>query len=297
MKNQIKTVFLLGVLSTLVIGIGSAISPGHLPMFVIFALLMNVGSYYFSDRIVLRMHGAKPVDEAQFPELHEMLRELAGRAEIPVPKLYMIADAQPNAFATGRNPAHGVVAVTQGIVQLLSPRELRGVIAHELAHIKNRDILISTIAAVMGSVVSGVANMLQWTMMFGGQRDEEEGSEGGGLLMMLVAPVISMLVQMGISRSREYLADETGARIAGDPEALASALQKLERGVERMPGSAHTATASLFIMNPFAGAGGLVRMFSTHPPVADRVARLMALSTRLNDERGLRGATTTLAMQ
>jgi len=253
MKNQLKTILLLGALSALVVGIGGAVAPSYIYLFGVLALAMNLGAYFFSDRIVLKMHGAQEVSAQEAPQLHRMVAELATRANIPMPRVCIMPDEQPNAFATGRNPQHGVVAVTQGILRLLDERELRGVIAHELAHIKNRDILVSSIAAAAAALISYIANALTFGAMFGmGQSDDEEGSPAGGLLVALVAPIAATLIQLGISRSREYLADETGAAISGDPEALARALLKLERGSQvLLPAQTSPATASLFIVNPF----------------------------------------------
>ena len=279
-NNHLKTIVLLGALSALLIGIGNVVAPGYLGFFAVLALAMNVGAYYFSDRLVLRMHGAKEIDPAEAPQLHGMVRELAARAELPMPRVYMIEDPQPNAFATGRNPAHGVVAVTTGILEILSPRELRGVLAHELAHIKNRDILVATIAACATGVITYAAHTIGFLGM-GGHQDEDgdQGSPYAGLLMMLVAPIAATLIQLGISRSREYLADETGAAISGDPLALASALARLEQAASVVPSAAaQPATASLFIVNPFAGGAAMSRLFSTHPLTAERIARLEALA-------------------
>lgn len=281
MWNQLKTILLLGALSSLLIGLGAAIAPGYLYVFVGLALLMNVGSYFFSDRIVLAMHRAQPIERQQAPELHAMVEELAARAGIPMPRICILPDAQPNAFATGRNPAHGVVAVTEGILERLDRRELRGVLAHELSHIKHRDILVSSIAATAASAITSVAHALSFAAMFGGSRDEEEGGQSlvGGLLMALVAPMAATLIQLGISRSREYMADETGAQLTGDPEALASALLKLERSVQAMPAyDARPATASLFIINPMGAMQTMARLFSTHPSTEQRVARLRAMA-------------------
>lgn len=280
MKNQLKTVLLFGALSALLVGVGGVLAPQYLAVFVGLALAMNLGAYFFSDRLVLAMYRAQPVDEHQAPELYAMVRELAERAELPMPRVYVIPDAQPNAFATGRNPRHGVVAVTEGILDALSPRELRGVLAHELAHIKNRDILISTVAAILASAITTVANVLSFGALFGGHADEEDG--GGSLLgtlaLVIVAPLAATLVQLAISRSRELHADETGARIAGDPEALASALVRLDRTARVVaPAHAQPATASLFIVNPFGALDRVGRWFSTHPSLEERVARLRAL--------------------
>lgn len=281
MKNQIKTILLLGVLSAILVSIGGALGPQYLVLFGVLALAMNLGAYFMSDRIVLAMHHAAEVSPAEAPGLHRMVEELSRRAEIPKPRVFIIPDAQPNAFATGRNPEHGVVAVTEGILQLLNERELRGVIAHELAHIKNRDILVSTIAAAFASGITWIAHALSFAGMFGGSSsDDEEGqSPLAGLALAIVAPIAATLVQLGISRSREYLADETGAKLCGDPEALANALSKLERGAELVPAEgARPATASLFIVNPLSGGASVMRWFSTHPTTEERVRRLLAMA-------------------
>jgi heat shock protein HtpX len=282
MWNQMKTVILLGGLSAALVGLGSALGPGYLYGFTALAVVMNLGAYYFSDRIVLRMNGAHEVSLAEAPGLHAMVEELSARAGIPKPRVYVMDDPHANAFATGRNPEHGVVAVTTGIMDLLSARELRGVLAHEIAHIRNRDILISSIAAALAAAITYIANALQFSALFGGgssEEGEEGGSPAGALLMAFVAPFAATLVQLGISRSREFMADETGAHLTGDPEALASALARLHLSAERVPGEVQPATASLFIVNPFAGMGGaLLRLLSTHPPIEERVARLRAMS-------------------
>jgi heat shock protein HtpX len=269
----------LGSLSALLVGIGTSVAPAYWALFVVLALVMNLGAYFFSDRIVLRSHGAQELSPAQAPELHAMVEELAGRAQIPKPRVYLIPGEQPNAFATGRNPQHGVVAVTEGILRLLDPRELRGVLAHELAHIKNRDILVASLAAAGASLISSAAHALSFATWFGGAADEEEDGSSG-LLAIIVAPIAAILIQLGISRSREYLADETGARISGDPEALASALSKLESGARALPLSAPAATASLFIVNPLGAVLSLSKWFSTHPQIEERLARLLAMSER-----------------
>jgi heat shock protein HtpX len=282
MKNQLKTIFLLGVLSALLVAFGSTLGPGYFYGFIILALVMNIGAYFFSDRLVLRMSGAQEVTRSEAPELHAMVEELAQRAQIPKPRVCIIPDAQPNAFATGRNPQHGVVAVTEGIMHLLTARELRGVIAHEIAHIKNRDILVSTIAAVIGAAIGYLANALSFAAFFGGGQDdegEESGSAASSLLFIFIAPLVSMLVQFAISRAREYLADETGARLANDPEALARALEKLEHGAEQIPAAtAQPATSSLYIVNPLLGGGRIANLFSTHPATEERTRRLRALA-------------------
>ncbi|MEW6296142.1 MAG: zinc metalloprotease HtpX [Thermodesulfobacteriota bacterium] len=281
MKNQIKTILLLGVLSAVLISVGGALGPGYLYGFTVLAVLLNLGAYFFSDRIVLRMHGAQEVSPEQAPSLHRIVDELARRAQIPKPRVCVIPEEQPNAFATGRNPRHGVVAVTAGIMRILDERELRGVLAHEIAHIKNRDILVSTIAAAIAAAVSYLANALSFAAFFGGgqEESEEQGGAGGGLLLAMFAPVLAMLIQLGISRTREYLADEAGARLCGDPVALARALEKLELSAQQIPVAApQPATASLFIVNPLTGGSRLMHLFSTHPTTAERVRRLRALA-------------------
>ncbi len=289
MWNQVKTVLLLGGLSALMIGFGGAMGGNALLIFAGLALVMNVGAYYFSDRLILSMHGAQEVTEEEAPELHGMVAELATAANIPKPRVCVIPEAYANAFATGRNPTHGVVAVTQGILNLLSPRELRGVIAHEIAHIKNRDILIATIAAMLGSVVSYAANAIQFSALFGmGQsNDDEEATAGGGLLMAFVAPIGATLMQMAVSRSREYVADATAAELTGDPEALAMALKRLhEPHAQEQAQGMSPAMASLFIVSPLFGLGGVVSWFSTHPPAEDRIEKLMGMPVRMKASRG-----------
>jgi heat shock protein HtpX len=280
--NQLKTVLLLGVLSALLVGLGGAVAPGYTWVFLAVAVAMNVASYFFSDRIVLAMHRARELGPGDLPRLHAMVEELAARAGLPKPRLFFIDEPYANAFATGRNPRHGVVAVTRGIVDLLDERELRGVLAHELAHVRNRDILVASVAATIAAAVTHIGHALSFTALLGGgHRDEGEegGSAAGGLLFAFVAPVAATLVQLGISRSREYLADETGARISGDPLALASALEKLHRGAELLPSTQpEPATASLFLVSPLTGVGGLLKLFSTHPPPEERVRRLRAMA-------------------
>lgn len=278
MKNQIKTILLLGVLSAILIGFGAMLGRQWVAGFTILAMALNLGAYFFSDKIVLRMHRAQPVEEHQAPRLYAIVRELATRAEIPMPRVFLIPSPQPNAFATGRNPAHGVVAVTQGILQILDERELRGVLAHEIGHVKNRDILVSTIAAAVAGAIAYIANVIQFTAFFGGG-DDDAPHPIAALALAIVAPIAATLVQLGISRSREYLADETGARLSNDPESLARALEKLERAAHVVPPlTAQPSTASLFIVNPFSGTRGLVSLFSTHPPMAERVRRLRGMT-------------------
>lgn len=286
-KNQLKTIALLGGLSVLLVLVGRAISPSAMWILGFVAIAMNLVSYFFSDRIVLAMSRARPIERHADPGLFAMVEELAARAAIPTPRIYVIDDAAPNAFATGRNPAHGVVAVTTGIRDLLTDRELRGVLAHEIAHIKNRDILVASIAAMIATVVSFVASAVQWAVMLGTGRDDEDspGSALGGIVLAIVAPIAATIIQLAISRSREYLADAEGARLADDPLALASALAKLERGNRRIP--LHTTTPaanSLFICAPLSSSH-VASWFSTHPPIPERIRRLEALAgyhTRLS---------------
>jgi heat shock protein HtpX len=293
MKNQIKTILLLGVLSVVLLGIGAALGKGFLMGALVLSLAMNLGAYFFSDKLVLRMHGAQEVSPQQAPGLHRMVEELSRRAGLPKPRVFLMPEAQPNAFATGRDPEHGVVAVTTGLLQMLDEREVRGVLAHELAHIKNRDILVSTIAAAVASAVTYLAHAvgLFGSMFMGRDEDEGEGlSPLQTLALALVAPLAATVIQLGISRSREYLADETGAEISGDPEALARALAKLESGAAMLPTQGHPATASLFIVSPFAGMQSILSLFSTHPRTEERVRRLLELASRMPSARGWSGA-------
>ena len=276
--NTMRTFVLLAALTALLVFIGGAIG-GRGGMLLAFgiAMVMNFGSYWFSDKIVLRMYNAQEASPSS--ELYGIVRTLATRANLPMPKVYIIPEAQPNAFATGRNPEHAAVAATEGIMRLLSREELTGVIGHELAHIKNRDILIGTIAATIAGAISMIANMAQWSMIFGGGRsDDEEGNGGliGGLVMIIVAPIAAMLIQMAVSRSREYIADADGARIAGNPRYLSNALRRLHAGAQQLPMDANPATAHMFIVSPLTG-GGLMNLFSTHPPMEERITRLESL--------------------
>lgn len=247
-------------------------------MAFIFALGMNLFAYWFSDKMVLRMYKAQVVTEAESPRLYNIVRELAMKAQLPMPKVYIIPTDTPNAFATGRNPEHAAVAATQGILNLLSDGELRGVIGHELAHVKHRDILISTIAAVFAGAIAMIAHMAQWGAIFGGygRSDNDRGNIWGALAIAILSPIAAMLIQMAISRSREYAADEGGARFHGNPRDLASALAKLHRGAQLRPMNANPATAHMFIVNPLS-AKGMMSLFSTHPPVEERIARLEAM--------------------
>jgi heat shock protein HtpX len=278
--NNIKTLVLLVTLTLILIWAGGAIGGRQgMSIALIFALGMNFFAYWFSDKIVLRMSRAREVTESEAPELYGIVRRLAQRAEIPMPKVYMMDEEQPNAFATGRNPKHAAVAVTTGIMRLLSPEELMGVIGHELAHVKHRDILISTVAATIAGAISYLAQMAQWAMIFGGNRgdDEEGGSPIAAFVMMIVGPIAAMIIQMAISRSREYVADEGGARIAGNPRYLASALRKLQWASQKIPMDANPSTSHLFIVNPLSG-GGILKLFSTHPPIEERISRLESMS-------------------
>jgi len=277
-NNQLKTVVLLGGLTAILIGIGGALAPGRLPFFVVLAMAMNVGAYFFSDRLVLRMHGARELGPGEASGLRDMVARLSARAEIPMPRLFLIDADQPNAFATGRNPQHGVVAVTRGLLQLLPPAEVRGVVAHELAHIRNRDILVSTVAACLAGAITWAAHFVGF--LGGGARDgDDPPSPLATLALMIVGPITATLIQLGISRSREYLADETGASISGDPLALARALERIEVAASGAPSEmAQPATASLFIVNPLTGSERMARLFSTHPATAERVGRLRALA-------------------
>ncbi len=278
--NSIKTFVLMAGLTALFVALGGAIG-GQSGMVIAFLLaaVMNFFSYWYSDKLVLRMYGAQEVNAQTAPPLYNMMQTLSERAGLPMPRVYVIPEQQPNAFATGRNPQNAAVAFTEGILRNLSREELMGVAAHELAHIKNRDILIGTITATLAGAISMIANIAQWSMIFGGgSQNDEEGGPGilGSLLMIIVAPIAAMLIQFAVSRSREYLADETGARIVGKPLYLASALRKLHRGTESIPSHATPATAHMFIVNPLRG-GGLMSLFSTHPPMEKRIERLESL--------------------
>ncbi len=282
--NTLKTTLLMTVLTVMLVIVGGLIGGNNGMVFAfIFALVMNFGSYWFSDRIVLAMYGAKEITQDQNPTIFEIVQDLTMRAGLPMPRIFMIQSEQPNAFATGRDPQHAVVAVTDGIMRLMPKNEIRGVIAHELAHVKHRDILVSSIAATIAGAITMLANVAQWAMIFGGyggrnSRDDEGGNPIAALVMIIVAPIAAMMVQMAISRSREYDADEGGAKISGDPMALANALRRLESAKEEIPMKATPATAHMFIINPLSGKA-LMNMFSTHPPIEERIARLEAMAT------------------
>jgi heat shock protein HtpX len=277
MSNTLKTTFLLGALTGLLMLFGQIFGGRAGMIFAFgFAVIMNFGSYWFSDKIVLALYRAKPVGESDDPELHSIVRNLATRAGLPMPRVYRIPQATPNAFATGRNPNHAVVAVTDGIRQLLTPDELSGVIGHELAHIGHRDILISSIAATLAGAIMMLANMARWALIFGGGRDDDNNPLGA-LAMAILAPIAAVIIQMAVSRSREYQADATGARIAGNPYHLAVALEKLSMASKRIPMASNPATSHMFIVKPFSGKS-ILQLFSTHPPVEKRVERLRQMA-------------------
>jgi heat shock protein HtpX len=276
--NWLKTAILMAGILALFAAVGGAIG-GAQGMLIAFLLGagMNFFAYWFSDKMVLRMYNAQEVDEASSPYLYNMVKELAQRAQIPMPRVYLIDEAQPNAFATGRNPDHAAVAATTGILQMLSARELRGVMAHELSHVKHRDILISTISATIAGAISSLA---QFGMLFGGSRDGERANPIVSIVVMILAPIAAMLIQMAISRAREFEADRGGAEISGDPNALADALAKIDayaRGIPMQTAEAHPETAQMMIMNPLSG-GGIRGLFSTHPATEERIGRLRAMA-------------------
>jgi heat shock protein HtpX len=275
---MLKTTALMAAMAILLVFIGGALG-GRTGM--TFALIMAFGlnffTYWYSDRVVLRMYKAREVTEAQAPELFGMVRTLASRAQVPMPRVYVIDQPQPNAFATGRNPKHAAVAVTTGVMRLLTRDELMGVLGHELSHIRNRDILIGTIAATFAAAISYLSYMAQWAMIFGGGDDDDGGNPFAAIVMMIVGPIAAMLIQLAISRSREYGADRGGAEVAGNPLYLAGALRKLQQASKEIPMQASPATSHMFIVNPLRG-GKMAKLFSTHPPMAERVARLEAMA-------------------
>ena len=281
--NYIKTGILLTALTMLFVWIGGYFGGQIGASYAfLFAFIINVGAYWFSDKIVLKMYGAREITVEEFPELYNMVRELVASAKLPMPKLYISPQSSPNAFATGRNPNHSAVCVTKGILNILNREELKGVIAHELSHIKNMDTLIMTIAATIAGAITMLASMARWAMIFGGfggrGSRNRDSNIFGYLFMMIVAPIAAMLIQLAISRSREYLADSKGARIAGNPNGLASALLKLEKGAKVYPMQTNNATAHIFIVNPLRGKG-IQSLFSTHPPIQERVERLRKINS------------------
>jgi heat shock protein HtpX len=277
--NNLKTVFLFGLLTAVLVGVGWAIGGyGGMIAFLVIAGVMNFAGFWFSDKLALRMSGAHEVTMQQEPRLHSLIEEVAARAGMPKPKVYLIENDTPNAFATGRSPKHAAVAVTTGIMRLLDERELRGVVGHELSHVRNRDILINTMVATVAGAITMIAWMLQWTLIFGGGRRDRNNPLGMIALLatIILAPLAATLIRLAISRSREYEADASGARMVHDPEALASALEKLHLGVQARPmpeNGVTQATAHMYIVNPLKGEG-LATLFSTHPPIEERVARL-----------------------
>lgn len=277
MGNRIRTTILLTVLTVIIMAIGRMLGGGTgMVIALVIAGAMNFFSYWYSDKIVLKMYKAREVGKNEAPDLYEIVEDLCRRAELPMPDLYVLPQEAPNAFATGRNPEHAVVAVTRGLLRYMNKQELAGVIAHELGHVKNRDILIGSIAATLAGAIMLIANFARWAAIFGGfsgEGDEEGGGIIGLLVMSIVAPIAAILLQAAVSRSREYLADGSSAKITGDPEGLASALEKLGAYTKRIPMKADPSTAHMFIANPMSGRN-LMQMFSTHPPIADRVARL-----------------------
>lgn len=281
MGNQMRTAFLLAVMTVFVILIGRLIGgPSGMVIAFVLAIGMNFFSYWFSDKIVLRMYRAQEVTQQQAPELYQMVTTLAQRAQLPMPKVYIIPKDTPNAFATGRNPQHAVVAVTQGLLKLMNRDEIMGVLAHELAHVNNRDILIGSIAATMAGAITMLASMARWAAIFGGGRSNNNNGGGlggiGMIAMSILAPIGAMIIQMAISRSREYLADATGAKYAGSSEGLANALEKLGSYSKQLPMDANPATAHMFIVNPLSGSS-FRKIFSTHPPMEERIARLRGI--------------------
>lgn len=280
MNNTFKTALLLGALTGLLLLIGGYFGGRNgVVIAFIFAVVMNFGSYWFSDKLVLRMYHAQEVSENEAPEIYAVVRNLALKASLPMPRVYIIPGDTPNAFATGRDENHAVVAVTEGILRILNREELEGVLAHELTHIKNKDMLVGSIAATLAGAIVMLANMAQWAAIFGGGR-HDDGEEGGGtiglIVMAILAPLAATIIQMAISQSREYLADAGGAKISGKPYSLASALEKLSRASAAIPMNANPSTAHMFIVNPLTGRS-LMNLFSTHPPIEERIARLRSM--------------------
>ncbi|MBQ8743647.1 MAG: zinc metalloprotease HtpX [Mailhella sp.] len=280
MTSQIKTLVLMAALSAVLIFMGGALGGQQgILIALVFALIMNVGSYWYSDKIVLSMYRAQELSPADAPVVHQIVDELARNAGIPKPRLYIVPQEAPNAFATGRDPQHGVIAVTQGIMRLLPPEQLRGVLAHEMAHIANRDILVQSVAGVIASAITAIANMLQFAMIFGGNRDEEGNGTNplAAIAMMILGPLAASLIQMAISRRREYMADAAGASYCKDPMALAMALNNLDAYSRHIPMQANPATENMFIVNPLSG-DSMRKLFSTHPPMEERIANLQEMA-------------------
>lgn len=274
--NNFKVWLLMGILSVILVLIGGAVGGSNgAALFFLISLGLNFFSYYYSDRIAIKMTKSRPVSKDEAPELYNIIQRLTERAGLPMPRLYVTPSPQPNAFATGRNPEHSAVAVTEGLLRILNRSELEGVLAHELAHIKNRDVLVGTVAAAFAGAITMIANIIQWGAILGLGRDDDEGGGSfvGAILMAIIAPIAAMLIQMAISRSREYQADDTGARIAGVSGGLSSALLKLESAAGRIPMQLNPAASHLFIVNPLSGES-MARLFSTHPPISERVRRL-----------------------
>ena len=299
MGNWFKTTLLLGALTALIVWLGNIFGGQQGMVFAfILAMGMNFFSYWYSDKIVLRIYRAREVTPQENPDLHEIVNRIAGSANIPMPRIYIIPENSPNAFATGRNPEHAVVAVTEGLLNLMNRDEIAGVLSHELAHIKNRDILIGSIAATMAGAIMIMASMARWTAFLGGGSDEDEGGLGaaGLIIMSILAPIAAMLIQMAISRSREYQADASGASFLGEPYDLANALEKLGAYSRRIPMRTNPTTAHMFIVKPFS-AGNLANLFSTHPPLEERIARLRgnrpSLSQQSDENRGRKEAEAT----
>jgi len=275
--TQLRTWVLIAGLTALLIGIGAVLGGGFLYIFVILAVGMNVVGYWFSDKIALGASRAKPVSEQEAPQLHRILRDLTQRAGLPMPRVYVVPSDQPNAFATGRNAKHAAVAVTEGLLKFMPEEQIRGVLAHELGHVKNHDILVTTIAAMIAASIAWIANILQFSFLFGGFSDDEDNPLGfvGALATIILAPLAAALIQLAVSRQREYLADATGARIMGTGEPLAEALETLEKGVQAVPMEVNPAVSTLYIVHPFRGQG-VQNLFSTHPPLEERIRRLRA---------------------
>jgi heat shock protein HtpX len=280
MTTRIRTWILIAGLTALFISLGAFVGgTGGLILFLAIALIFNFAMFWFSDRIALKMSRAQPVEQHQAPQLYQDVHELTERAGLPMPRLFLIPSEQPNAFATGRSPSKSAVAVTQGLLQHMPREQVRGVLAHELAHIKNRDVLVTTVAAMIGAAISAIANFLQFSFLFGGDDDDNPLGFIGTIAAILIAPIAAMLLQLAVSRQREFLADATAAKFLGEGRPLAEALATLERGVQAIPMRVNPATEALYIANPLSGHG-MSRLFSTHPPIPQRIAKLRELDAR-----------------